>query len=110
MKYTIVIDQAGIAKDEELLKHTDIIDWVIIDYLSCGTGRGAVENGKRFMLCDKEHITEQVPLLKIDHDDLWWRIYRMAELGLTEWIRVGDRLYARATRKAINTKYSGGEQ
>lgn len=110
MKYTILINQAGIVSSG-LHKHTDVVDWMIIDYLKdwfFAENKKTIlnsEDGKQYTWINYQHLIENMPLLGIkDKDAISKRFKKLKQLGLIKTITLKDNsLYFILTEKCIQT-------
>jgi len=111
MKYTVVINQVGIAQAGLFGKgKTDLYDWAILDYLFDwreveGADVIQDESGKRFVWCSYDHLLSEMPALAISKSALSQRISKLRGLGLVETIRRNQRLYVHVTQKAANVRF-----
>jgi len=102
MKYTIVIDQAGIAAVPYLLENTDLTDWAIIDYLRSMQGMINAdtitdEDGTQFVRISHDRFAEDMPLLLLCEQVLEWRIMDLRRLGLVDVIKKNGNIYVHVT-------------
>lgn len=92
MKHTIQINQKAIA-ESGLLRETDLIDWVLLDYLRdwyfVGYGEGmryidpVYKELTAYVYIDFEHVIQNMPILGIkSKGGLSKRISKLASLGL----------------------------
>jgi len=110
MKYTIVTNQVGIARDKELLENTDLIDWAIIDYLfDWREVSGALvftdNAGRRFVWCSYDHLLAQMPLLKLSKSALSRRLAKMRGLGLIITRNIDKRVFVYITPRAVGVRF-----
>lgn len=110
MKYSILINQAGIVK-AGLHKYTDVVDWMIIDYLKdwfFAENKKTIlnsEDGKQYTWVNYQHLIENMPLIKIcDKHAITNRFKKLRKLGLIKTITLRDNsLYFILTEKCIQT-------
>lgn len=129
MKYTILINQIGIA-DAGLIGKIDLVDTVILDYLNCWSTSpkrkiGAFE-GEEYFWVNFNHLIEEIPILGIrEKSRLSERFKKLRTLGLiksfqykdnTLYVRLlcGDMFFAkkrgvlRQTEQAVTPSVTGG--
>ena len=114
MKYTLIINQKGIVDSGLYGKDkTDLIDWVIIDYLHDWQTRG-FDNAKKVIIGEKfflwinyKYLIKELPMIGINtKKGISDRIKKLRELDLIETHQTKDNsLYVRITAKAINVNY-----
>lgn len=111
MKYSININQAGIADAGFADGKTDLIDWAIIDYINTfATNPAAVTQNGRVWI-NYRHLLDQMPLLGLrTKSALSGRISKLQDLGLLSVDYDADkRLFAKLTARchdAINFRSS----
>lgn len=100
MKYTILINQAGIV-DAGLQNKTDVVDWSLLDYIfSFQQNPKATFNTEGKVWINLKHLIEEMPLLGLNRkNSVSDRIKKVRELGLltTSQSPVDQRLYVRTT-------------
>lgn len=108
MKYTITINQVGIAK-AGLADKTDIVDWAIIDYLKdwfFSEKKKTImnqEDGEKYVWVNYSHLLDNMPILKFNKDTLSRRIKKLKKLGLLKTFATRDNtLYFVLTRLAVD--------
>lgn len=95
MKYSILINQVGIAK-AGLLDKTDIIDWAIVDYLKdwfFSEKRKTIFNadeGEYYVWLNLNHLLENMPLLRLNKSALSERLKKLKSLGLIKTFQTKD--------------------
>jgi len=109
MKYSILVNQVGIARDKELLENTDLIDWAIIDYLfdwlKVSGAQVFTDNaGRRFVWCSYDHLIAQMPLLKLSKSALSRRLTKMRKLGLIITKKIDRRIFVYVTSRAVDVR------
>ena len=84
MKYTITINQAGIA-DAGYAGKTDITDWAIVEYIFSWHGSPKAIKREDFVWINYRHLTENMPLLGLNSKQaVSKRILKLAKLALLE--------------------------
>lgn len=105
MKYTFLINQAGVVRCE-LLGHVSLSSLCLLDYLGgwffCDKAKRATVDGKEFVWLHYEHAVEELPLLFNPDAALASRKNQLSRLvqglrdaGLVESVKVGRDLYLR---------------
>lgn len=105
MKFTLVINQAGVVRCG-LLGRVDVTALCVLDYLAgwffCGKARRAVVDGREFVWLRYEHAVEELPLLFNPQATVETRKNQLSRLvrglraaGLVESVKVGRDLYLR---------------
>jgi len=100
MKFTITINQAGIA-DSGLAEHTDMIDWAILEYIKdWSMNPKAARIGNKVWI-NYSHLCKSMPLLGIKtKGPISRRISKLRELGLITTEKDPDgNLYAAPTER-----------
>lgn len=84
MKYTITINQAGIA-DAGYAGKTDITDWAIVEYIFSWHGSPKAIKREDFVWINYLHLAENMPLLGLNSKQaVSKRILKLAKLALLE--------------------------
>ncbi len=111
MKYSININQVGIIR-AGLDKDTDVIDWIIIDYLKdlFLLGENTIvnpEDGKHYVLINYSHLIDSLPIIGINNkNSLTNRFKKLRELNLIKTINYDDNtMYFLLTELCISTYY-----
>jgi hypothetical protein len=99
MKYTILINQAGIV-DAGFHTKTDVIDWCLLDYIFSWEANKKVARRDGKVWINYKHLISEMPLLGLNTKGaIANRIKKLRELGLLETLQdEGDkRLYVLTT-------------
>ena len=105
MKYSVNINQAGVADAGFADGKTDLIDWAIIDYINTfATNPAAVTQNGRVWI-NYRHLLDQMPLLGLrTKSALSGRISKLQDLGLLSVDYDADkRLFAKLTARCHDT-------
>ena len=112
MKYTTLINNAGIINSGFGNGRTDLIDWAIIDYIqSWQTSKTAVKVGNMVWISYK-HLIDEMPLLGLNtKSSVSARIKKLKELGLIETYQndLDYRLYAEISQVCFEVVSFKGE-
>ena len=112
MKYTIIINQAGIA-EAGLADKTDVVDWSIIDYIKGWMTNPSATKRNDHIWINIKHLIEQMPLLGLKGKGaVSNRIKKLTELGLISKEHDSEkRLYCRITEYCHNAiEFRAGEK
>ncbi len=112
MKYTLVVNQAGVVRCG-LLGRVDVIGLCVLDYLGgwffCGKAKRAVVDGREYVWLQYEHAVEELPLLfnpqatvETRKNQLSRLVRGLREAGLVESVKVGRDLYLRPSDLAAS--------
>ncbi len=112
MKFTLVINQAGVVRCG-LLGRVDVIALCVLDYLGgwffCGKAKRAVVDGREYVWLHYEHAVEELPLLfnpqatvETRKNQLSRLVRGLREAGLVESVKVGRDLYLRPSDLAAS--------
>jgi hypothetical protein len=111
MKYTILINQAGIY-DSGLASVTDLVDWALLDYIATWQcNKMATKIGNKVWV-NYRHLINQMPLLGLNNKAaVSKRIKKLTDLGLLEKHQDQNdfRLYVEPTEKYHSTCSFRGE-
>ena len=105
MKYTALLNLAGI-HDAGLSDKTDVVDWVIIEYIADWyTAPGVTRRGDKVWI-NYRHLIAELPLLGLKtKSSVSRRITNLSELGLLNIVHDQDgRLYASIGQAAIDAR------
>jgi hypothetical protein len=111
MKYTFIINQAGIIR-LGLLGSVELVAWCVLDYLGgwffSKNAKRAVVDGKEFVWLDYGHAVEELPLLFNPQAGFASRknqfsrvVQSLRAAGLVESVKVGRNLYLRPSDLAV---------
>ena len=112
MKFTLIINQAGVVR-LGLLGQVDLPALCVLDYLSgwffCAKAKRAVVEGREFVWVRYEHAVEELPLLfnpqatvETRKNQLSRLVQNLRHAGLVESMKVGRDLYLRPSDLAAS--------
>lgn len=107
MKYTITINQYAVFK-AGLVNKTDIIDWVIIDYLKdfvlYKKSKKVIYQNEEYIWLNYNHLIASLPLTQLRYKPkVSLRIHKLRDLGLIRTVKDRDNsLYYTFTDKLID--------
>lgn len=109
MKYTInAINQLGI-QQAGLADKTDLVDWVILDYLFELNANPSISKIDGYFLVDYQKIKLALPLLgNINNSEITNRLCNLEKLGLVNHFVGNGYLHLRITPLYFKTLYSQG--
>ena len=110
MKYTILINQAGIV-NADLHTKTDVVDWSLLDYIFSWQQSPSAARIDGKVWINYKHLIAEMPLLGLNRkNSVSDRIKKIRELGLLETFQSPDdcRLYAHTTELYFDiTQFKG---